>query len=266
MIKESVGFGGANKKPDVELIQTLLNAYIRNQTHTHLRELKIDGVCLHKTVEAIRSFQTNIRAMASPDGRIDVNGKTIKALSKFQRNQFKEPILIGADPRKLKTREEIAKAYGGISDAKIWKNANKYLSLYTIDPIIFNDPDYNCINIYNPSKNKLKEFWCHKAMHPFLDEAFKNLKSNKLLSELKEFGGCHNVRATRGTKYWSAHSWALAIDINVTENGLGVAPKLSAKFVECFKKAGFGWGGEYTRKDGMHFTIAGFDMPKGERD
>lgn len=266
MIKGSVGFGGANKKADVELVQTLLNAYIKDQNPTHLRELKVDGICMHKTIDAIKAFQIHVRAMASPDGRVDVNGKTIKALSKFQKDKPKELIFAVTDPRKLKTREETAKAYGGISDSKVWKNAGMYLALYTLDPLIFNDPDYNCINIYDPSKSKLKGFWCHKAMHPFLAEAFKNLKSNKVLSELKEFGGCHNVRATRGTKYWSAHSWALAIDVNVTENGLGVAPKLTAKFVECFKKAGFGWGGEYTRKDGMHFTIAGFDMPKGERD
>lgn len=36
MIKESVGFGGANKKADVELVQTLLNAYIRDQKLTHI--------------------------------------------------------------------------------------------------------------------------------------------------------------------------------------------------------------------------------------
>lgn len=266
MIKESVGFGGANKKTDVELVQTLLNAYIRDQTHTHLRVLKVDGICLHKTIEVIRSFQTNIRAMAIPDGRVDVNGKTIKALSKFQKSQFKESILVVTDPRKFKTREEIAKAYGGISNAKVWSNASKYLAVYIIDPEILNDPSFHCIEIYTPGKRKLKSFSCHVAMHPFLSKAFANLKSNNILSELKEFGGCHSIRATRGANYWSAHSWGLAIDVNVSENGLGVEPKLSKKFVESFKDAGFGWGGEYKRKDGMHFTIAGFDMPKGERD
>lgn len=208
-----------------------------------------------------------MRAMATPDGRVDANGKTIKALARFRQGIAKDvPLGLTTDPRTLKTREQTAKAYGGISGSKVWENASKYLALYTIDSNIFNDPDYNWINIYDPNKPKLKAFWCHKAMHPFLSKALANLKANKLLSELKEFGGCHNVRATEGTKYWSAHSWALAIDVNVNENGLGVQPKLSAKFVESFKSAGFGWGGEYKRKDGMHFTIAGFDMPKGERD
>ena len=98
-------------------------------------------------------------------------------------------------------------------------------------------------------------------MHSFLDTSLKNLKDRKLLSDLKEFGGSHAIRATRGTTNWSAHSWALAIDINMTGNGLGKTPAMSEKFAKCFTDAGFGWGGKYSRKDGMHFTIAGFDMP-----
>ena len=98
-------------------------------------------------------------------------------------------------------------------------------------------------------------------MHSFLKSALKNLSDRGLLSELKEYGGCYSIRATRGTTKWSAHSWALAIDLNMSENGLGKTPKLSKEFVKCFTDAGFGWGGDYSRKDGMHFTIAGFDMP-----
>lgn len=267
MIRNSVGFGGMNTKDDVELVQRPLNAYIEGRKAPHLKPLKVDAKCGHKTIAAIKSFQITMRAMAVPDGRIDANGKTIRALAKFQTaKRIETHVGVVSDPRTLKTREQTAKAYGGISESKTWTNASKYLSLYTVDPTIFNDPDYNWINIYDPSKRKLKAFYCHKAMHPFLSDALANLRANKVLSELKEFGGCHNVRAARGTKYWSAHSWALAIDVNVTENGLGVQPKLSAKFVDSFKRAGFGWGGEYKRKDGMHFTIAGFDMPNGESD
>lgn len=268
MISNSVGFGMENKKEDVELVQTLLNKYISSQKTPCLMKLEVDGKCGHKTITAIKFFQIDIRAMANPDGRVDMNGKTIRALSRYQTNVLlkKAALIDVTDPRKLKTREQTAEAYGGISNTKIWANANKFLAVYNIDSEILNDPSFHCIEIYTPGKRKLKSFSCHVAMHPFLSKAFANLKSNKLLSELKEFGGCHSIRATRGANYWSAHSWGLAIDVNVSENGLGVEPKLSKKFVESFKDAGFGWGGEYKRKDGMHFTIAGFDMPKGERD
>jgi len=47
----------------------------------------------------------------------------------------------------------------------------------------------------------------------------------------------------------------------MTGNGLGKIPSMSKEFAECFIDAGFGWGGKYSRKDGMHFAIAGFDMP-----
>ena len=52
----------------------------------------------------------------------------------------------------------------------------------------------------------------------------------------------------------------------MTGNGLGEKPTMPSDFVACFTDAGFGWGGNYSsRKDGMHFTIAGFDIPKKTR-
>ena len=54
----------------------------------------------------------------------------------------------------------------------------------------------------------------------------------------------------------SLHSWGIAIDLNAFENGLNMAPKLSPGFVKCFTDAGFEWGGNWQRKDGMHFQLA----------
>jgi hypothetical protein len=58
-----------------------------------------------------------------------------------------------------------------------------------------------------------------------------------------------------GARYLSTHAWALAIDVNAFENGLGKKPKLSAAFVKCFTDAGFVWGGTFARLDGMHFEL-----------
>ena len=54
----------------------------------------------------------------------------------------------------------------------------------------------------------------------------------------------------------SLHSWGIAIDVNAFENGLHQEPRLSAGFVKCFTDAGFIWGGNWRRKDGMHFELA----------
>ena len=40
---------------------------------------------------------------------------------------------------------------------------------------------------------------------------------------------------------------------------------MDKNLVKCFTDAGFGWGGNYSRPDGMHFTLAGFDMPAKNR-
>ena len=282
MIKASVGRGGQNQKSDVSHVQSLLNNYI-TANKPGLAALKVDGICGAKSISAIENFQGRVVGMAKPDGRVDVGGRTIKHLENYSKSQpqvvpattvpvvvpaaaggsatVKSGVTPNTDPRQLKTRAAIAAAYGAISEDKKWARQGEFLGSYTVPSNITSDTAYNWVNAYDPKKRKVSTVWCHKAMHAVLDKALANLKSRELLSELKEYGGCHSIRATRGTTNWSAHSWALAIDINMTGNGLGETPKMSAEFAKCFTDAGFGWGGNYRRKDGMNFTIAGFDMP-----
>lgn len=257
-----------------------------------LAYLEVDGKCGPATIGCIKDFQGHIVGMANPDGRMDVGGSSSRSLRNyetqkqslvFQKSGNFAPLLPPAvmkskpapvntnvrpkvvstsDPRALKTRAAIAEAYGAISKDKKWSRKAEFYKKYVVPAEIKNDKDYSWINVYDPKKRKVSNIWCHKAMHSFLDAALKNLKKSGLLNELTEFGGSHNIRATRGTTNWSAHSWGLAIDVNMTGNGLGETPKMSAEFAKCFTDAGFGWGGHYNRKDGMHFTIAGFDLPR----
>jgi hypothetical protein len=118
-----------------------------------------------------------------------------------------------------------------------------------------------------------KRIYCNKDLIAPLEQAFRNLITTGAVKELKTWDGCYNYRPIRGyekkyeaamkanslqlaIKYLSIHSWAMAIDVNAFENGLGKEPKLSKKFVKCFTDAGFEWGGNWSRKDGMHFQVA----------
>jgi hypothetical protein len=117
-----------------------------------------------------------------------------------------------------------------------------------------------------------KRIYCHPDLIGPLSAAFKSLISTGAVKELKTWDGCYNPRPIRGfekkyktylaqerydlaMKYYSTHAWGLAIDVNAFENGLGKTPKLSKKFVKCFKDAGFIWGGDFKRLDGMHFEL-----------
>jgi hypothetical protein len=118
-----------------------------------------------------------------------------------------------------------------------------------------------------------KRIYCNKDLIAPLEQAFRNLIATGAVKELKTWDGCYNYRPIRGYEkkyeaamkagnlqlaiiYLSIHSWAMAIDVNAFENGLGKEPKLSKKFVKCFTDAGFEWGGNWSRKDGMHFQVA----------
>lgn len=117
--------------------------------------------------------------------------------------------------------------------------------------------------------NKL---YCNKDLVQPLQKALETLIDENIHQELKTFDGCFNPRPIRGyekqfkkyldsqqfdkaVKYVSMHSWGIAIDFNAAWNQLGKIPTLSQKFVSAFTNAGFTWGGNFKRKDGMHFEL-----------
>lgn len=102
-----------------------------------------------------------------------------------------------------------------------------------------------------------KRIYCNKDMVSPLTAAFKALIATGCVTELKTWDGCFNIRKKRGLASMSLHSWAIAIDVNAFENGLGQTPKLSKLFVSCFTNNGFDWGGAWkSRVDGMHFQLS----------
>ncbi|MFZ9303029.1 MAG: M15 family metallopeptidase [Sediminibacterium sp.] len=101
-----------------------------------------------------------------------------------------------------------------------------------------------------------KRIFCNRLMVEPLKKAFKNLIDTGSIKELKTWDGCFNIRKKRGLSTMSMHSWGLAIDVNAFENGLYATPKLSPTFVKCFTDAGFDWGGNWLRQDGMHFQLS----------
>lgn len=100
-----------------------------------------------------------------------------------------------------------------------------------------------------------KRIYCNKALVPHLEKAFRNLIDRKLVTELKTWDGCFNIRKKRGSTSTSLHSWGIAIDVNAAWNAMGKTPTLSPEFVQCFKDAGFDWGGDWKTPDGMHFQL-----------
>lgn len=97
--------------------------------------------------------------------------------------------------------------------------------------------------------------YCNKDLIVPLETALRNAINRGCSQEIKTWDGCFNIRLKRGLSTLSLHSWAIAIDINATWNGLGKTPTMSKELVQCFIDAGFEWGGNWTRLDGMHFQL-----------
>lgn len=100
-----------------------------------------------------------------------------------------------------------------------------------------------------------KKIYCNRDLILPLEMALSNMIKRGVQSELKTWDGCFNIRPMRTGSNFSLHSWGIAIDVNAKDNPLGKIPKLSAEFVACWTDAGFDWGGDWQRCDGMHMQL-----------
>lgn len=149
----------------------------------------------------------------------------------------------------FKTDEEAKFRYGPIIDG-VWNQESKWMTVY-------NTPDWFQFQVINSATGKpCIKIYMNKDMVDPLNEALRLVKERGLQSELRTWDGCWMVRDIRGIPgKLSTHSYGMALDFNAKWNALGQPPQFSSEFVQCFKDAGFVWGGDFRRLDGMHFQF-----------
>ncbi len=95
-----------------------------------------------------------------------------------------------------------------------------------------------------------------RAANQLLRAAMKAYDVNYSVYRIESYA----CRQTTGGGSWSAHSWAVAVDINPEKNPFtkgALITDMPRDFVECFTSEGFGWGGNWRSvKDAMHFSLA----------
>lgn len=104
----------------------------------------------------------------------------------------------------------------------------------------------------------------HRLAAQALQEAFAEVERKGLSEQILLWGGSYVPRH----KNWdprrelSAHSWGIALDLNVSWNGYGQAPAPVGavgsvrELAPILEAHGFAWGGHFGTPDGMHFEYA----------
>ena len=152
-------------------------------------------------------------------------------------------------PYRVKTPLEAFARYGSVVGST-WARESHWMSLLEVSDIIGS----GCIN--SATGKPLVHIYCNKDMQPALKQSLLNLKTRGLLGQLKTFDGCFEIRPVRGYSIdLSTHSFGLACDWNAATNPLGGPSTLTPEFVTCFTDAGFVWGGNFRRRDSMHFSL-----------
>ena len=146
------------------------------------------------------------------------------------------------------THQEAMALYGAIQGG-VWADEAKHMVLQPIDPSL---PWVNAL-----TGGPVQHIYMNRDVVAPFAQAVALLISTGCVSELETFDGCFHIRDVRGVPGSpSAHSYGLAIDINAKANPLNGPLTFSAQFVQCFIEAGFDWGGNFHRLDGMHFSYA----------
>lgn len=147
-------------------------------------------------------------------------------------------------PKRPRSYAEVKSIFGDPLSAG-WQGAN--LAFCEVAPILKAFP--------LKKGSTVRGFYCHRLLVPIFQAVFEEICLAGLADEVKTFDGCFNIRKIRGSSTnMSLHSWAIAIDLNYKGNELGnPKPEMDSRLIEAFKKYGFYWGGNFKRKDGMHF-------------
>lgn len=103
----------------------------------------------------------------------------------------------------------------------------------------------------------------HRLAVPVFQRWLAAIEDADKLSLVLTIDGLYCARYIRGSKTSiSNHAYGTAIDINAGWNGFGDTPAPAGtegsvyELVELAHKAGLYWGGNFTRRDGMHFEVA----------
>ncbi|WP_226664180.1 peptidoglycan-binding domain-containing protein [Microbulbifer aggregans] len=127
-IEGSVGFGGKNKKSDVQFVQDLLA--LLSEQDLRMPEIGVDGVSGPMTIDAVSKFQTFYVKLKKPDGRIDPNGRSEKVLVAKAIEIDKDLIPVLAKKYGLR-RESPAKSGAGARSIQYRSSAKRVLSPYS---------------------------------------------------------------------------------------------------------------------------------------
>jgi hypothetical protein len=98
---------------------------------------------------------------------------------------------------------------------------------------------------------------CNRFLFPQLVAALTEIQDRGLADEINpdEYAGCYYPRFIAGSTKLSNHSFGLALDLNVPGNQRGTVGEMDRTVVSIFKKWGFGWGGDWSYTDPMHFEM-----------
>jgi hypothetical protein len=151
-----------------------------------------------------------------------------------------------SDP--LITLEQAQEKYGPINSG-IWEDESKHCTMIVVPAAL------GMVNTI--TGRPAIHIYCNADMaHPLL-AVYEEIVALGIQDLLETFDGCLMVRDIRGEPgKVSTHSYALAVDHNAKKNPLGSNPTMDSRIVAVFKKHGFLWGGDFPRRDGMHFQLA----------
>jgi hypothetical protein len=130
--------------------------------------------------------------------------------------------------------------------------------------------------LYGANEQEIKDnlielIWIDGTKISFNKRQNAALQLQKIISELSEFpkeytpyitniGGTYNYRHIAGTSRLSAHSFGIAIDLNVAKSAYWRWDKnhtyknnFPKEIIDIFEKYGFIWGGRWYHYDTMHF-------------